>query len=132
MKGFISHSVDDGQAMPFETLPATAGLAVNVGTALTVTAGKLALAAGTTKPSYICMTARAATTDGERLPVQRVADKVIYQTELSEAAAGLAMGGKHTIAADGGGITATTASGVAEVVSFEGTAAGDTVRVRFG
>jgi hypothetical protein len=41
------------------------------------------------------------------------------------------VGTKYTIAADGEMITATTESGVAEVMSYDGTAMGSKVRVRF-
>ena len=41
------------------------------------------------------------------------------------------LGDKVTLHTDGLQVTATTASGVAEVVGMDGTAAGDRVRVRF-
>ena len=77
------------------------------------------------------MTERAATTAGETITVTRVSKDVVYETELSVDAAELARGAKQTISTDGNYITATTEGGVAEVVSFDGTAAGDRVRVRF-
>ncbi len=131
MKGFIPQSYDNGNPKPFEYLPATSGIAVSSGTALTVTAGKLALATGTTAPSYISMAEVDATTDGQIIPVIRVAKDVIFETSLSVEIATIARGAKYTISADGNQITATTASGVAEVVSFDGTAAGSKARVRF-
>lgn len=127
---FIPHTYDDGQPMPFEKLPVTGDLAIGVGTALYVTGGKLALATGTQAPTYISRVVRDATTDGEYIEVERVADKVIYETELSVDSASIAIGTKYTIDATGGKITATTTSGVAEVVNFDGKTAGDLVRVR--
>lgn len=127
---FKPHTYDDGCGQPFESLPVTGGITVSIGTMLCVTGGKLALATGTTKPTYVSLEARAATADGEPLGVQRVPAKTIFETTLSEADADIAIGEKHTISADGNEITATTASGVAEVVSFDGTDAGSKVRVR--
>lgn len=128
---FIERSNDDGQGQPFEYVPVTGGLAIDCGTALIVTGGKLALATGTNKPTYISMAKRAATTDGEVIAVQRVSAKTIFETELSEEDADIAIGEKHTISADGNKITATIVSGVAEIISVDGTAAGAKVRVRF-
>ena len=129
--GFIPHTYDDGQCRPFETLPVTGSIAVDVGTGLTMTAGKLALATGTTAPSYISMTARAATVDGEMIAVERVGKDLVYETSLSVDSASIARGAKYTISADGNQITATTTSGVAEVVAYDGTTAGSKVRIRF-
>lgn len=127
---FIPHQFDTGFDRAFEMLPATGSLALKVGTALTVTSGKLALATGTVKPSYISMQ-DATTTDGQLISVQRVDSGVTYETELSVASADIAVGGKYTIDTTGGKLTATATGGIAEVVSFDGKAAGDTVRVRF-
>lgn len=127
---FIPHKFDDGQAMPFEMLPAAGSLTLVVGTALIVSSGLLVLATGTNKPTYLSRVSRDSTTEGEFITVERTADKVTYETELSEADTDIAVGEKHTIDATGGKITATTVSGVAEVVSFDGTGAGDKVRIR--
>lgn len=128
--GFIIHTVDYGKTRPFEELPAAAGLALEVGTALTVTGGKLAIASGTTAPTYFSMAERAATADGEHIPVMREDRGATYETTLSEAFTAIAPGAKATISADGNKLTATTTGGVCEVVSYDGTAAGDRVRVR--
>lgn len=53
-----------------------------------------------------------------------------FETALSVAATGIKVGGKHTIDTTGSLITATTTDGVAEVVTFDGTAAGSRVVVR--
>ena len=47
------------------------------------------------------------------------------------ATCGIAAGAKVTISSNGLGITATTTSGVAEIVDWDGTAVGSQVRVRF-
>lgn len=127
---FKPHINDDGHGMPFEAQPIAGSLAIGVGTMLIMSSGKLALATGANKPTYLSMEARSATVDGEIIGVQRVSPKTTFETELSEEATSLARGAKQTISADGNQITATTTNGVAEVVSFDGTAAGSKVRVR--
>ena len=128
---FLVHSHDDGQAKPFEYLPAGAGLTLEPGTALKMAGGVLAIASGTDVPAYISETSAASTTEGQTIAVSRVDGARIYETELSEAAEALSPGAKHTIDATGGKITATATGGAAEVVGYEGKAAGDKVRVRF-
>lgn len=115
-----------------EYLPAGAITAVR-GLTLTMSSGKLAVASGTTAPSYICLcdSAGEALEDGEIIPVSRVLPDQIYATTWSVAASSVTRGQKVTLSADGLQVTATTTSGVAEVVDFEGTNAGDTVYVRF-
>ena len=118
-------------AEAWEGQPAPAGLTLHVGTALVLTAGKLTKATGTTKPEFICMQEVASTVADQLIHVERVREETVYETELSVASSAIAVGGKYTIATDGEKITSTTTDGVAEVVSFDGTAAGDKVRVRF-
>ena len=56
----------------------------------------------------------------------------MWRTQLSAAGADLKPGSKVTLDADGLRVTATTESGVASIVALEGTAEGESVRVRFG
>lgn len=56
---------------------------------------------------------------------------MIYQVTLIASNASLAVGNKYTIGADSASITTTTTDGVAKVVAFDGTAAGDKVYVTF-
>ena len=118
------------QVEPWEQQPASAGLALKVGTAVKLDGGKLAKCAGADKPGFICMADVTAASDGQMVPVERVREETIYETELSVASADIARGEKYTIDATGEKLTATT-GGSAEVVSFDGTEAGDKVRVRF-
>ena len=67
----------------------------------------------------------------QMLPVERVRPETVYETELSALSASIKVGKKYTLDGDAEKITATDTSGVAEVVSFDGTAAGSKVRVRF-
>ena len=100
--------------------------------AMTMADGQLAAASGTTTPTYICMTQRAeACQAGELIPVIRVQHGIIFETSFSEEAVAVKLGDKLTLSEDGLSVTATTASGVAEVVKMGGTAEGDTVYVRF-
>lgn len=128
---FLIHSTDDGRIPPFEYLPAAA-ITPKVGLALYENEGKLAVASGTTKPGCICMTQRgAAVSAGEIIPVIRVQPDIVFETEFSAAATSVKLGDKVTLASDGLRVTATTTSGVAEIVYMDGTASGDMCRVRF-
>lgn len=128
---FLIHSTDDGRVLPWEYLPASA-ITPKVGMALTQSSGNLALASGTTKPTYISMREQGtALTAGDLIPVVRVQPDVVWETELSAAGTSLKIGQKVTIATDGLRVTATTTDGIAEIVEILGTAIGDKVRVRF-
>lgn len=128
---FRIHSTNDGRVPPIEYLPAGA-ITPKVGMALVQSSGNLALASGTTVPTYISMCEReTALTAGDLIPVIRVEDGMIFGTELSAAGTSLKLGTKVTIATDGLRVTATTTDGVAEIVAINGTAIGDEVLVRF-
>jgi hypothetical protein len=111
----------------------TANEAVALGEALVLSSGKLTKCGATTTPTFLavepCTAAEA--TAGKRIDVIRVNEQVVYETVLSVASASIAEGAKYTLSSDGLAITATTTSGVAEVVGFDGKAAGDRVLVRF-
>ena len=68
---------------------------------------------------------------GTIIPVFRVLEGTLFATSWSAAASAVSAGDLVTLSADGMQVTATTTSGVAEVVSMDGTAVGDTVYVRF-
>ena len=128
---FLNIKNADGAVLPFEKLPCSAITPKN-GMAMTVTSGKLAIASGTTRPTYICVEEHgSAVTAGDEVTVVRVDEETVFETELSAAGTGLNIGDKVTIAADGLRVTATTTSGVAEIVYIDGTAVGDMVQVRF-
>ncbi|HIR50289.1 MAG TPA: hypothetical protein IAA53_03235 [Candidatus Avoscillospira avicola] len=129
--GFLIHSVDDNRVLGLEYLPCSA-ITPKVGMALVQTSGNLALASGTTAPTYISMCERdTACTAGELIPVVRVQKDIIFGVPAQAAMTSVKLGDKVTIHTDGLQVTATTASGVAEVVGMDGTAAGSTVLVRF-
>lgn len=128
---FKIYSTDDGRVPGIEYLPAGA-IAPKVGMALYQNGGNLAVATGTTKPTYISMCEReAAVTAGTEIPVIRVNADMIFEAPLSVAGTSLKLGDKVTVATGGEQVTATTTDGIAEIVGIVGTAAGDHVRVRF-
>lgn len=129
---FKVHSTGDGHIPCIEYLPCSA-ITPKVGMALTQTSGNLAIATGTTKPTYISMCEKdSACTAGDIIPVLRVEENVVFETNFSAAATSINLGDKVTLhASDGMQVTATTASGVAEVVYMDGTASGSMCRVRF-
>ena len=128
---FIPYKTDDGRVPAWEYLPASA-ITPKVGMALTMTSGKLALASGTTKPTYISMVEKeVACTAGDIIPVVRVGADMILETTFSAAATSVVPGAKVTVATNGLQVTGTTTDGIAEVVEMDGTTAGSKVRVRF-
>lgn len=128
---FIPMKNADGSATPHEYLPCSA-MTPKYGMALTQTNGNLSLASGETAPTYISMfESKAAVAAGTLIPVIRVDHDTIYETVLSASGSSLKLGQKVTIAADGLRATATTTSGVAEIVAMDGTATGSKVHVRF-
>ena len=118
------------ESEPWETLPAPNGTEFKVGQALVIEGGELKKATGTDKPTHVCMEDVTTTEDGQKIHVERVREATVYETELSVVSAAIAEGEKYTIDENGEKITATT-GGTAEVVSFDGTEAGDKVRIRF-
>lgn len=128
---FKIHSTDNGHVPCIEYLPAGA-ITPKVGMALIQTSGNLAVATGANAPTYISMCEReSACTAGELIPVIRVDKGTIYETSFAAAATSIKLGAKVTLHTDGMQVTATTASGVAEVVYMDGTASGSMCRVRF-
>lgn len=132
MKGFIPHSVDgSNRPQALEYFPASA-ITPKKGLALYFSSGLLALCSGTTKPEYICMCEGPTLTSGDVIPVLRVLPDRVFETAWSTSGSAINVGQKVTIASDGLRVTATTSSGVAEVVGKADTVAeNDTVYVRF-
>ena len=128
---FKIHSIDDNRISGIEYLPCGA-ITPKVGMALYQSSGNLAIATGTTAPTYISMCEKAtACTAGDLIPVIRVNHDMVFETNFSATATGIKLGDKVTLHADGLQVTATTTNGVAEVVYMDGTASGDMCRVRF-
>lgn len=128
---FLLHTIDGGYIPPYE-YHTSGEITPKVGLALTVTAGKLAVCSGETKPTYIAMCERAtACADGEIIPVMRVNDDIVFAVPAQADMASVNVGDKVTLHTDGMQVTATTASGVATVVGRVGTGVGDIQYVRF-
>ena len=126
---FLPQKSDNGAVLPWEYIPGAAG-SYKTGQLIIITGGQCAaITADTvTTPPYLCM----ATVDlpaGELLPVTRVSDEMIYETTLSAASASAAVGVKLQVA--NGGLQVKTGAGTFEIVSLDGTAAGDAVRGRW-
>jgi uncharacterized protein YwbE len=128
---FRIHTTDAGNIPGIEYIPCGA-IAPKVGQALYMDGGVLALATGTTKPTYVSMCEReTACTAGDLIPVVRVNADMIFATTFSASASSVKPGMKVTIATTGDQVTATTTDGIAEVVSMDGNTAGAGVLVRF-
>lgn len=127
---FILRKMDVGATPPIDYMPATAEESYTLGEALKAAAGAVTLCSGTTKPQYVCV---GAVKDGN-VPCVRVQDYMTFETTLAVAPSGgesLKAGDKATIHTDGAQITATTTSGVAEIVELDGTTVGSRAIVKF-
>lgn len=129
--GFVPSVLNQGHAQGWEYLPAKAET-FGVGEALKWDSGKLTKCSGTTKPEYISMTEQTVSVAGTEIAVIRVEPDALYDVPAQASVADVALGTKVTIYTDGMQITATTSSGVAEIVGKQGTgAAGDIITVKF-
>lgn len=128
---FLIHT-NENKIPGIEYLPCSA-ITPKIGMALTQTSGNLAIATGTTKPTYISLCEKeSACTAGDIIPVMRVLPGTVFETSFSAAATSIKLGDKVTLHASNGlQVTATTTEGVAEVVYMDGTASGSMCRVRF-
>ncbi len=129
---FMIHSYDDGQIRPWEYLPC-GNIATKVGLALVQTSGVFAIAGATAKPTHICMTGAGTVASGTIIPVVRVDSGMVFETTNTAAMSSVSIGSKVTTSS-GLQVTATTGSGVAEVVGYDAkakTGAGGKVWVRF-
>ena len=126
---FLLQNMDVGQTPPIEYRQVTAEEAVVLGEALvTASTGLLTKCGATAKPEFMAVTPP---DEKDLVPVVRVQDYQVWETPLSAASTSLKIGNKVTLATDGLRVAGTTTSGVAVIVDMEGTAVGDSVRVRF-
>ena len=126
---FIPAYKHETAPVPFEYY---AGVIQNLvpGTLLYLNAGKLAVAGGTVKPQFIAQ--HTGTIDGTQVVAfEKIKESTIYETTCSAAFTSIKVGDKVTTSTDGLTVTATTESGVATVVGFDGTTVGSKVLVRF-
>lgn len=118
-----------GNAPEIIQVEATNAESYVVGEALVLSSGKATKAGATAVPEYICAEKKTAVT-GDTVSCYLVEHNQEYETELS-ASGTVTPGVKYTLATDGLRMTATSTSGVAEVVKAFGTASGSKVYVRF-
>ena len=132
MRGFIPYSNEDGRVPAWEYLPCSA-ITPKLGMALTQSSGKLAVATGTTRPTYVSMTEKsAAVAAGDLIPVIRVEPDQVFECTNSASLSGVTVGQKVTLHASSGlQITGTTTSGVARLLYKAGDAAGSRCLVCF-
>lgn len=116
-------------APTIKQLAATSGVAYKVGDALGLSSGKAVKVSGTTAPTYICAEEKTAGSSDE-ISAYLIEHNQEYETTLQTGGT-LVVGVKYTIHSDSAQVTATSTTGVAEVVSVAGSAAGDKVVVRF-
>lgn len=122
-------STNVGNAPEIIQVPATATEAFVIGEALYLSSGKATKASGTTKPVYICAENKTAVS-GDTISCYRVEANQEYET-VTSADGTLVVGTKYTIDSTGLKVTATSTSGVAEVVAVYGATAGSKALVRF-
>ncbi len=114
---FTFHKTDDGRSVPSEYLPSSAQT-LDIGTMLTVEDGALITATGTTKPTYMSLTRRTAS-EGEIIPVARVASDIILEAETDiEDLTTVKLGDKCAISNTGDTISAVQDDGPFEVVGI--------------
>lgn len=112
-----------------EYVEATAAEKYEVGELLKVTAGKATKASGTDVPTHVCNCKKIAA-EGDQVQVIRLHKTHRLKTTLSAAGTALHSGDKVTIHTDGCQVTATTASGVLEVVRVIDSAVGGEIIVK--
>ena len=125
---FTPYTRDTGKLQPWEYLPASAG-SYKIGQALRVSDGVLLPVSGTGCPDYVCMY-DGTTVQGQIIPVIRVTERLVFETELSSDAADAKIGSKLQVSADSMGVDGA-ATGAFHVSYIEDTAAGSIVRGRF-
>lgn len=116
-----------------KTLPTTASTTYKVGDALVLSNGGLVKATGSVKPEYIAAANYVApAANMEDLPVYLITPGMEFKTTFAAAATAVKEGAKVTIHTDGAQVTATTESGVAQILKKHGTGAvGTGVTVTF-
>lgn len=105
--------------------------AIALGEALVLANGVLTKCGATAKPEFISATKDVAAGEVEKIAVQVIEEDMEFKVPLSAVGTSLKLGNKVTINTDGLKVTATTSSGVAEIIGIEGTAIGDAVIVKF-
>lgn len=118
---------------PLVKLPSTASETYTIGEALVLTTGALTACGATATPTFICNEAYVAPASANKdISAYRVRPDMIFETTNSASLNSVNIGDKVTLASGSLQVTATTSSGVAEVVSkIAGTGTGNLTLVRF-
>lgn len=112
-----------------KTITANTGVTYACGDALVITSGKAAKCGATATPEYICATKGSGLSEVAAYQVLKGQE---YKVPIYGNGTGLAVGDKVTLHTDAAQVTATTTSGVAEIIEKLGTgASGTEVIVRF-
>lgn len=128
--GFIPYDYKNGHADPWEYKAVGITGAIDVGTLLKLSSGKLVKATGTDQPQYVSMR-EGTVADGDVIPVTAITENTRFMTTFAAAATSIKVGDRVTIHTDGEQVTATT-GGCAEISELRGSgAAGDEVIVFF-
>lgn len=106
-----------GDVERFLSLPVTADETYARGEVLTLTAGKLTKASGTTKPTYIAVTSNI---DNGQLLVEPVLSTTQFAVESTAIVASTLVGSAVMIGTDGLTVTATTTDGVFTIDETDG------------
>jgi hypothetical protein len=102
------------------------------GQALVLSSGRLTNCGATTTPQYIAQkTVDAATSSTEYVPCIMVTEEQVWKSKANATVASTLVGAKVTLHTDGLLVTATTASGVFEIVSTDGATDGGVVKGMF-
>lgn len=130
---FLIHTTADGHQVPWEYLPCD-DIQPFVGMPMVLSGGLLVRCGATAKPGFISMyDAPATLAEGDIIPVIRVTEDIIFETTNSASLNGVGIGAKVTLTTTGDAqVTATTTSGVAEIVDkVAGTGTGNRTLVKF-
>ena len=127
----FSRNLDGSNHEKYDEFPVTASENYKHGEALVLANGALTKCGATTVPTHICACDYTAPTSGGKVAAYPIFKGYELETTLSALGTSLAVGSKVTLSADALQVTATTSSGVAEIVSMDGTAAGSKVIVKF-
>ncbi len=129
--GFYKSQVEPNSPTTI-VLPTTASETYKVGELLKLASGKLTKASGTDTPAFVSQADYVAPAAGNKgIQVTQINHDQWWIAPLQASGASLKVGDKVTVHTDGLQVTATTTNGVAEIIEIDGTAVGDTVKVRF-
>jgi hypothetical protein len=128
----LNRNLDGSNHEKYVELPTTASETYKQGEALVITSGAVTKCGATAAPTHICGCDYVAPATGNKsIPCYPIFKGYELETTLQAAGTSLVIGDKVTLHTDGLQVTATTTSGVAEIVKMNGTAVGSSVIVKF-